>query len=211
MRMTACRSGWKLSIISRGSRGTPEASCVKSSPIELRPSGTLSCGRPRGFGPPWRSNLEALIVGAGPYGLSIATHLRSRKVPFRIFGQPMRFWQEMPSVVFLKSLGFATTIDGPENSAFSNWCRERGLEDREPCSVRSFYEYGLWLQKKLVPEVERVDVQLIERAGDGFVVTLASGERVEARRVVVAVGLQYFQRMPEVLAGLPRELVSHTA
>ena len=155
--------------------------------------------------------MEVVIAGAGPYGLSIATHLSNRKVPFRIFGQPMRFWQEMPPGVFLKSFGFATTIDGPENLAFDNWCRERGLEGREPCSADSFYEYGLWLQKRLVPEVERVDVQRIERAGDGFVVTLTSGERVEARRVVVAVGLRYFQRMPEVLAGLPRELVSHTA
>src|SRR5215467_3554291 len=180
MRMTACRSGWKLSIISRGSRGTPEASCVKSSPIELRPSGTLSCGRPRGFGPPWRSNLEVLIVGAGPYGLSLATHLRHRKVPFRIFGQPMRFWQGMPRGIFLKSFAFATTIDSPEKLPFEEWCRERGLEDREPCSTVSFTQYGLWLQRKLVPEVEPVDVQLIEGVQGGFLATLASGEQVQA-------------------------------
>ena len=155
--------------------------------------------------------MEVLIVGAGPYGLSLATHLRHRKVPFRIFGQPMRFWQEMPRGVFLKSFAFATTIDSPEKLAFEQWCRERGLEDREPCSTASFAEYGLWLQKKLVPEVEPVDVQLIERVQGGFLATLASGEQVEARRVVVAVGLRYFQHLPQLFTGLPRELVSHTA
>ncbi len=155
--------------------------------------------------------MEVLIAGAGPYGLSLATHLRRRRVPFRIFGHPMRFWQDMPRGIFLKSFAFATTIDTPERVRFEDWCRERGLEDREPCRIESFSEYGVWLQKKLVPEVESVDVQLIERIRGGFLVTLASGERMEARRVVVAVGLRYFHRKPAVLEGLPPGLVSHTA
>ncbi|MCU1299900.1 MAG: Pyridine nucleotide-disulfide oxidoreductase, partial [Candidatus Sulfotelmatobacter sp.] len=29
--------------------------------------------------------LDTAIVGAGPYGLSIAAHLRSRGIPFRVF------------------------------------------------------------------------------------------------------------------------------
>jgi len=154
--------------------------------------------------------LDVVIVGAGPYGLSVASHLRSRQVPFRIFGQPMRFWLEMPRTLFLKSFGFATTIDNPERFTFDDWCRERGIEDREPCSMESFSEYGLWLQKQIVPEVEPLDVTLIERAHGGLRVTLAGGERVEARRVVVAVGLRYFQRMPPALAQLPRALATHT-
>lgn len=155
--------------------------------------------------------MEVLIAGAGPYGLSLATHLRKRQMPFRIFGQPMRFWQEMPRGVFLKSFAFATTIDSPENLTFEDWCRERKLEDREPCSIESFSEYGLWLQKKLVPEVEPVNIDQIEAIKGGFRVTLSSGERVDARRVVVAVGLRYFARTPPVLAGLPAEVVTHTA
>ena len=154
--------------------------------------------------------MDVVIVGAGPYGLSVASHLRSRQVPFRIFGQPMRFWLEMPRTLFLKSFGFATTIDNPERFTFDDWCRERGIEDREPCSMESFSEYGLWLQKQIVPEVEPLDVTLIERAHGGLRVTLAGGERVEARRVVVAVGLRYFQRMPPALAQLPRALATHT-
>ena len=46
------------------------------------------------------------IIGAGPYGLSIATHLRARGVDFRIFGQPMQAWQDqMPAGMLLKSEG----------------------------------------------------------------------------------------------------------
>ena len=63
--------------------------------------------------------------------------------------------------------------------------------------MESFAEYGVWLQKRLVPEVETEDVSLIERRNGGFRVTLANGERLEAQRVVVAVGLRYYQRLPE--------------
>jgi thioredoxin reductase len=123
----------------------------------------------------------------------------------------MRFWRDMPRSMFLKSLGFATTIDNPERLTFHEWCRERGLEDREPCSMESFAEYGLWLQRRLVPEVEPVEVSLIERSDGMFRVGLATGERLEARRIVVAVGLRYFQRVPAALSQLPPHLASHTA
>jgi cation diffusion facilitator CzcD-associated flavoprotein CzcO len=33
--------------------------------------------------------IDIAIVGAGPYGLSIAAHLNAREIPFRIFGSPM--------------------------------------------------------------------------------------------------------------------------
>jgi cation diffusion facilitator CzcD-associated flavoprotein CzcO len=157
------------------------------------------------------SAISVAIAGAGPYGLSVATHLRSRKVPYRIFGHTMRFWLDMPPGLCLKSLGFATTISNPAGLAFDDWCREHGLEDLEPCTMASFAEYGVWLQKRLVPEVETQDVSLVERRNGGFRVTLANGERLEAQRVVVAVGLRYYKRFPEALAHLPPELVSHTS
>jgi len=36
--------------------------------------------------------IETAIIGAGPYGLSIAAHLRTRGISFRIFGRPMDSW-----------------------------------------------------------------------------------------------------------------------
>lgn len=157
------------------------------------------------------ASIPVAIVGAGPYGLSIAAHLRARGASFRIFGSTMRFWLDMPRGLYLKSQGFATTISNPQGLTFDGWCREQGLEDREPCSMESFAAYGLWLQKRLVPDVETTDVSLIERRNGGFRATLASGEQLDARRVVVAVGLRYYRRSLDVLARLPCELASHTA
>jgi FAD-dependent urate hydroxylase len=57
--------------------------------------------------------IDVAIVGAGPYGLSIAAHLRARGISFRIFGEPMQFWREMPPSMFLKSNSSATNIYTP--------------------------------------------------------------------------------------------------
>jgi FAD-dependent urate hydroxylase len=159
------------------------------------------------------SATDVAIVGAGPYGLSIAAHLRGHGVPFRIFGEPMRTWRQMARGMYLKSFGFATSVYTPQGlPSFVDYCRERGLEHHEPCAIADFADYGIWLQKQAAPELEQVEVTGVSTTADGgFQVTLQSGETFRARRVVVAAGLGHFVRMPAVLAGLPRTLASHTA
>jgi len=153
-----------------------------------------------------------VIVGAGPYGLSLAAHLRARGLNFRIFGAAMKFWREMPTGINLKSLAFATNIPVPEGGhTFSEWCRQRHLEDFEPCAMETFAAYGLWMQNRFVPELEEVLVTNISKSGVKFEVTLSSGRRVSARRVVVCTGLSHLQNHPEVLRHLPRGLARHTS
>jgi pyridine nucleotide-disulfide oxidoreductase len=154
---------------------------------------------------------DVLIVGAGPYGLSLASQLRKRNVSFRIIGQVMKFWRDMPIGMNLKSPAFGTNIYVPERGhTFPEWCRRRGLEDFEPCTMQSFAEYGLWMQKRFVPDLESEEVVNVFPGLKGFDVTLSSGKRTNARRIVFATGLSYLARIPEVLRELPRELASHT-
>jgi cation diffusion facilitator CzcD-associated flavoprotein CzcO len=55
--------------------------------------------------------IETAIIGAGPYGLSIAAHFRSRGISFRVFGRPMDSWlRHMPKGMHLKSDGFASNL-----------------------------------------------------------------------------------------------------
>ena len=53
------------------------------------------------------------VVGAGPYGISVAAHLRSRGIPTVVFGKPMAFWDSMPNGMFLKSVWSASSIADP--------------------------------------------------------------------------------------------------
>jgi 2-polyprenyl-6-methoxyphenol hydroxylase-like FAD-dependent oxidoreductase len=59
-----------------------------------------------------------VIVGAGPYGLSVAAHLGRQGLPFRIFASPMQSWRsDMPAGMFLKSEGFASSLSDPASSS----------------------------------------------------------------------------------------------
>ena len=155
--------------------------------------------------------IEVAIIGAGPYGMSIAAHLRARGVSFRIFGEPMQFWREMPPAMFLKSRGSAANIYTPGNRfPFAKYSEDRGLEPAEPCAIADFARYGVVVQQAILPEVESIEVVHIAGTVGGFKITLSNSEELVAGRIVVAIGLKAFARMPQQLLGLPRELASHT-
>lgn len=155
---------------------------------------------------------DVVIIGAGPFGLSLAAYLRARGVDFRIFGKAVKFWRDMPEGINLKSLGFATSIYVPERGhTFPEWCRQRNLEDFEPCTMKSFAAYGMWMQERFVPNLETEDVANVASAGREFLVTLESGRQVRAARVVCATGLAGLARCPDVMRDVPAELVPHTS
>jgi cation diffusion facilitator CzcD-associated flavoprotein CzcO len=88
---------------------------------------------------------EVAVVGAGPYGLSIAAHLRKCGLSFRIIGPDMDTWiSHMPNGMCLKSDGFASDA-------------ERGIPYKDmglPVKLETFREYGLAFRDRLVPEHE---------------------------------------------------------
>lgn len=158
------------------------------------------------------SSTQVAIIGAGPYGLGLATYLRQRRIGHRIFGYPMQTWRDMPSGMYLKSLGFATTIPTAQpHPTFPEYCRKHGLEDYEPIEFATFVGYGVELQQRLVPYLEETLVDGLEQRDGHFALTLKTGAQVMAEQVVVAVGLSSFRRIPAALAGLPEEFVGHTS
>jgi len=154
---------------------------------------------------------DVAIIGAGPYGLSLAAHLHARGVKYRIFGDPMRFWRNMPDGVNLKSLAFATSIYVPKRGySFPQWCLQHGLEDFEPCTMQSFAAYGCEMQRQFVPDLEEVFVTNVAMRDRNFEVTLASGERFFARKVVACTGLSGLAHVPSVLRNLGSDRMKHT-
>jgi thioredoxin reductase len=154
---------------------------------------------------------DVVIIGAGPYGLSLAAHLQARGVRQRIFGEPMRFWRNMPQGVNLKSLAFATNIYVPERGhSFPQWCGQHGLEDFEPCTMQSFAAYGCEMQKRFVPGLEEVLVTNVSAHDREFEVTLASGERFSSRKVIACTGLSGLAHIPGVLRNLGPDRMKHT-
>ena len=161
----------------------------------------------------FRDDCEVAIVGAGPYGLSLGAHLNATGIDTRVFGRPMSFWREnMPKGMKLRSPWPATHIVDPDNlltldaySAVSNLGRP------DPLPVQDFVRYGEWFWKSALPDLDTRRVTKVAPAPRGFWLTLADGGTLQARRVVVAMGLANQEYRPPEFEGLPDHLVSHTA
>jgi cation diffusion facilitator CzcD-associated flavoprotein CzcO len=159
---------------------------------------------------------EVIIIGAGPYGLSIAAHLGSRGVDFRIFGRTMFNWRaKMPQGMLLKSDPYASNLSDPgAEFTLEKYCLREGLpyhEDAIRVSVEKFVAYGEAFRQQFVPAVDERLVVAVERTANGFSAALEDGEIVMARKVVVAVGISDFPYVPPVLAQIPDGYMSHAA
>ena len=93
------------------------------------------------------TSVDVAVIGAGPYGLSLAAHLRARGVEHRIFGEPMAAWKSnMPPGMLLKSYPWASSISDPGSDfTVKNFCTERALpyhDELMPLPLNRFIEYG---------------------------------------------------------------------
>jgi thioredoxin reductase len=160
--------------------------------------------------------LDVVVVGAGPYGLSLSAHLGAHGISTRTFGPPMDVWRNhMPQGMLLKSDGFASNLSDPASQfTLKHFCEAGGLtydDTRLPVAIDTFIAYATEFQQKFVPDLDPRQVTNIEPSGGGYVVRLQDGESVVARRVVLAVGISHFAHVPQPLAGLSPERLSHSS
>jgi hypothetical protein len=160
--------------------------------------------------------VDVAIIGAGPYGLSIAAHLAGQGVDFRIFGSPMHTWRtSMPEGMVLKSEGNASNLYDPAGQLpLSRFCADRGLPYQDvglPIPLSTFIDYGVAFQQRFVPRLEDRLVTDVKPVSYGFDLHLMDGEVAAARRVIVAAGIRAYEYMPPELEDLPTERASHSA
>jgi thioredoxin reductase len=145
-----------------------------------------------------------VVIGAGPYGLAVAAHLRERGVAVRTFGETMSSWRtRMPIGMFLKSTASASNIASSRpGNTLVDYCTATGVTPyvgHRPIAVDDFIGYGDWFQSRLVPELEVKQVVRVAPSAGGFDVILDSGEELGARAVVVASGFVQFAYVPSEL------------
>ncbi|MGH9720955.1 MAG: FAD-dependent oxidoreductase [Bryobacteraceae bacterium] len=154
------------------------------------------------------SHCEVAILGAGPYGLAAAAHLRDAKIETCVFGKAMEFWEnQMPKGMLLRSSWEASHIADPTRALTLDHFHTRLSK---PIPLDGFINYGRWFQRQVVPDLDHRRIAIIEKNANGFRLALEDGEVLHAKRVVVAAGIAPFASQPAQFDGLPRELVSHT-
>lgn len=156
---------------------------------------------------------DVVVVGAGPYGLSVAAHVRAAGLTARVFGMPMAAWtRQMPAGMLLKSEPAASHLSDPAGECgYDAYCRINSLPYAygEPIPVERFAAYGRWFAERAVGEVEQRLVARISAFSAGFRVTIDDGEIVDTDSVVMATGAAPFAYSPGWLGKLPSSLAGH--
>ncbi len=159
------------------------------------------------------STCEAVVVGAGPYGLSVAAHLRHAGIAAHVFGEPMAFWRNnMPRGMLMRSPWRATHFSDPDGAlSLDAFASMHGIDPRERLPIETFIAYGEWFQQHAVADIDRRDVQQIDTARDGFRLTLNDDEILHTGRVIIATGLRNQEYRPLPFRDVPVTLASHTS
>ncbi len=157
---------------------------------------------------------DIAIIGAGPYGLSIAAHLTAAGARPRVFGSPMHTWRtRMPAGMHLKSEGFASSLYDPaKRYPLARFCAERAIPYADtglPVALQTFTEYGEAFARRFVPALEDRSVAQLRRHAAGFELAMADGQSITARRVICAAGIAAYAHIPPGLQELPAEILSH--
>ena len=155
---------------------------------------------------------DAVVVGAGPYGLSTAAHLMGKGLNVAVFGKPLKLWREhMPKGMYLRSHWWATNLSDPQKKyGFEQFFKVSEYDKCYPVPIEAFIDYGMWFQKNAVPNVDTTYVSSIERKDGQFLLTLEDGRTVVTPAVVMAIGLYYYANRPAEYDHLPAELVTHS-
>jgi thioredoxin reductase len=160
---------------------------------------------------------DVLVIGAGPFGLSISAHLRHRGVEHMIVGRPMDTWRaHMPLGMFLKSEPYGSVFSAATKGYdIATYYKLHGFDDYVdrvgPLPIERFLGYGNWFTDQLVPDVRDLTVTSITLGDGGFKVEFAEECPVFARQVIIATGILPYAHIPSELSGLPSDLMTHSS
>ena len=114
---------------------------------------------------------DVVVIGAGPYGLAAAAHLRAAGVAARVFGEPMAFWaRQMPAGMLLRSYREASHIAGPGRTlTLDDYEAACGAAVGAPVPLERFVAYGrgsrVWSHRSVTRSTSRGSRRQVTASG----------------------------------------------
>jgi cation diffusion facilitator CzcD-associated flavoprotein CzcO len=157
---------------------------------------------------------DLLIIGAGPFGLSLAAYAQEAGIRHMVVGAPMGFWKSnMPQGMHLRS-SCDWSLDPLEVHSIDAYLKKlrRTCGNVEPLSREFYLDYADWFRHE--KDIQSVDVivKSMHTEGRDLVALIEGGGRIRSRFIVLAIGFGNFAHVPPELALLfPRDRYHHTS
>ncbi|NOU73447.1 SidA/IucD/PvdA family monooxygenase [Paenibacillus sp. LMG 31458] len=156
---------------------------------------------------------DLIIIGAGPYGISLAAHAIANNLSYRILGYPMDFWKnQMPQNMFIRTPhDFCSFSDAQDELTIHRFAKETGVELVTPLPRPIFVDYAMWFAKEAGVEFTPELVTTLSKDGEDYLIETETGQSFQAKNVIIATGVEHYKYMPDLFQSLPAHLVSHTS
>lgn len=160
---------------------------------------------------------KIMIIGAGPYGISLAYELWERNIPFVIVGKPFDLWfNHTLDTMSIRSDRHTSEIYTRKNvfnltSFIKRYDPKKAgsiIRKRLPCQL--FRAYLKEVLDKLPFDILEHKVNYVSKEGGLFTSELDNGQVISSESVVIATGITHHKIMPKPLAALEHSHVLHS-
>ncbi|WP_176483717.1 NAD(P)-binding domain-containing protein [Bacillus sp. FJAT-45066] len=157
--------------------------------------------------------LDLIIIGSGPFGISLGAHAVANNLTYKLFGYPMDFWKnKMPQDMFIRTPHeFVSFSDQRDELTIQQFSEETGTELMTPLPRPIFVDYANWFAKRAGVEFTPELITQVDYTDGRFTVISETGDTYTAKNVIVATGVEHYKYLPNFLKELPSQFVSHTS
>ena len=159
---------------------------------------------------------RVLIIGTGPYGISIANELYERNTDFVIVGKAFELWQEHTSNTMPIRSDWHTSEIYDRNNAYDfkkflfKYYMDAAVILKERIPIDVFRHYLRFVHDALPYTIKNAYVTSLKKAKSGYEAQLDNGARITADKVIIATGIGAHKYLPKALKQLDPSLVQHT-
>lgn len=162
---------------------------------------------------------DLLIIGAGPFGISLAILAKHYGLNYTLFGKPAEFFRSLvPSEMTMRSF-VENHVDPLGEFTIERFGSEIGLEKDQiyPINTIFYSNYIDWLVGKYDIKIESAYVSELskftnEENNSYFEAIDESGEKHLTKSAVIAIGQKYFYSIPKELSdSIPSKYLFHSS